>query len=397
MTSLGGTRAGWGTRLVGRPALIGLLLALAGVFWPWLVGAQEGPLRLLGQFTFESRRTFGDTTVGGLSGLAYDAKRGVYYAVSDDRGELQAPRFYTLEIDVDASGIRDVRVVGVTFLDSDQATPGVQPYARGDSDLEDIELLADDTLLIASERDRENKPWIRRFALDGSLLGELPMPTAFVPVAETGPDGRPRTVRGVRTNQAIEGMALPPSQDTLYLVNEEALAQDGPVSTAENGTLVRIVRMDLSAKAPHPTAEYVYPVEPVFAVSTDPNVPADNGVSAMLWAHEVLPAYDLLLLERAFAAGAGNDVNIYGVSLGDATDVRDVDALPSPFTGQLARKTLLANVTAAGVKPDNLEALALGPVLPNGHQTLLVMSDDNFSALGSPQVNQFVLFEIVPP
>ena len=41
--------------------------------------------------------------------------------------------------------------------------------------------------------------------------------------------------------------------------------------------------------------------------------------------------------------------------------------------------------------------LALGPTLPNGHPTLLVMSDDNFSAAGSPQINQFLLFEIDAP
>ena len=141
-----------------RPMLIGLILALAAVFWPWTVGAQPPTVRLLGQHTFESRRTFQDTTIGGLSGLAYDAKRGVYYAVSDDRGENQPPRFYTLQIDLDESGITDVRFVGVTFLDGDAGTPGIQPIERGDSDMEDIQLLPDDTLLISSERDRENRP-----------------------------------------------------------------------------------------------------------------------------------------------------------------------------------------------------------------------------------------------
>ena len=89
-----------------RPAVIGLMLALAAVFWPWSIGAQPQPsqIRLLGQFSFESRRTFQDTTVGGLSGLAYDAKRGVYSAVSDDRGENQPPRFYTLAIDTGPDG-----------------------------------------------------------------------------------------------------------------------------------------------------------------------------------------------------------------------------------------------------------------------------------------------------
>src|SRR5215213_8065226 len=136
-------------RSMRRQVLIGLILALAAVFWPWTVGAQQPTVRLLGQFTYPSKSTVQDTTVGGLSGLTYDAKRGVYYAVSDDRGENQASRFYTLQIDLDETGLKDVRVVGVTFLDSDASTPGVQPIERGDSDMEDIQLLTDDTLLIS--------------------------------------------------------------------------------------------------------------------------------------------------------------------------------------------------------------------------------------------------------
>ncbi len=402
-----------------RPAFFGLILALAAIFWPWELGAQEGPLRLLGQLTFESRRTFQDpatgqdTTVGGLSGLAYDAKRNVYYAVSDDRGENQPARFYTLAIDLDpdvasgssstsdASGIKDVRVLGVTFFDADAATPGIQPIERGDSDLEDLQLLADDTLLVSSERDRNNRPWVRHFNLDGTLLGELPIPDRYMSTFEPGPDGRPRVVHGARLNSAFEGMALTPSEQTLFLINEQALAQDGPVNTIDSGSNVRILRMELdgtAALAARPSSEYVYQLDKVFAASTDPNVPADSGVSAALWARSVLPQFDLLLMERAFAAGVGNDVAIYGVNLEDATDVRDLDALPVPFTGRPARKTLLANMTALGVKPDNLEAMALGPRLPNGHATLIVMSDDNFSAAGSsPQVNQLLLFEIDAP
>jgi hypothetical protein len=153
--------------------------------------------------------------------------------------------------------------------------------------------------------------------------------------------------------------------------------------------------MELYGAEARPTAEYVYPVEKAFAASTDPNVPADNGVTSLVWVQHLLAGYDLLVLERAFAAGVGNDVNIYLVQFADATDVRDVEALPSPYTGRTASKTLLANISALGVKPDNLEALALGPRLPNGNLTLIVMADDNFNATGAmPQINQFVALEI---
>lgn len=377
-----------------RITLIGLGLAIAILFWPWEVGAQSGPLRLLGQYSFESKRTFQDTTVGGLSGLTYDAKRGVYYAICDDRGENQAPRFYTLQIDFDGSGIKDVRVVGVTFLDRDAQTPGIQPYERNDTDLEEIILLADDTLLVSSERDKDGKPWVRKFGLDGSLLGELPIPNRFITVTEPGPDGRPRVTRGVRTNVGFEGLAITPSQQTLFVANEEALAQDGPLASTSAGTNIRIFRMELYGAEGRNTAEYVYPVEKVFATPVPADQFGDNGVSAMMWVGDLLPEYDLLVMERSFATGVGNDVNIYGVNLEDATDVRDVDALPNPYNGRFARKTLLVNMASVGVAADNLEGLAVGPRLPNGKPSLIVMSDDNFSAFDPPQVNQFLLFEI---
>jgi hypothetical protein len=380
-----------------RPTLIGLVLAMTAVFWPWTLGAQPGPLRLLGQSSFESKRTFQDTTIGGLSGLTFDAQRGVYYAVCDDRGENQAPRYYTLELDIEPGGIMDVRVVGVTFFDSDAATPGIQPYERNDSDLEDIQLLADGTLLVSSERDRDGKPWVRRFALDGTLLGELPLPNRYITATETGPDGRPRVTRGVRSNLGIEGMALTPSQETLYLANEEALAQDGPIATTQDGTNVRILRLELYGTEGLVTSEYVYSAEKIFATPNPADQFGDNGVSAMLWIRHLLPQYDLLVLERSFATGVGNDVNVYGVVLTDATDVRDVEALPHPYSGRAVRKTLLANMASLGISADNLEALALGPRLPNGKPSLIVMSDDNFSAFEPPQVNQFLLFEIDAP
>jgi hypothetical protein len=379
-----------------RMLTLGTALGLAALLLAWPAHAQSRPLRLLNEYSFEAGRTFQDTTIGGLSGLAYDAGRGVYYAVSDDRGEKQAPRFYTLQIDLDGGGIRDVRFLGVTTLDSDAAAPGIQPYELNDVDPEDVQLRGNE-LLISSERDRNGRPWIRRFALDGSLLGELPLPERFLTVNEPGPDDRPRVVRGVRTNLGHEGMALTPTGLTLFTANEEALAQDGPIATLTAGTNVRVTRWELTGADARPTSEYVYTTERIFAEPRPADQFADNGVSAMLWIRHLLPECDLLVLERSFATGVGNDVSIYGVTLTDATDVAGLDALPSPLGGRVASKTRLANMAELGIAADNLEALALGPRLPNGKPSLLVMSDDNFRAFVPPQVNQFIAFEIDGP
>jgi len=378
-----------------RTLTLGAALALAAALLSWPAAAQTGPLRLLGEYSFEAGRRFQDTTIGGLSGLVYDQPRGVYYAVSDDRGEKQAPRFYTLQIDLDAGGIRDVRFLGVTTLDSDPNAPGVQPYDVNDSDLEDIQLLGDE-LLISSERDKDGRPWIRRFGLDGTLRGSLPVPDRFLTVTQPGEDGRPRIVRGVRSNIGFEGMTLTPSGLTLFTTNEGALAQDGPVASIAAGTNVRLTRWELGSDA-RPTSEYVYATEKIFAAPQPADQFADNGVTALLWVRHLLPDYDMLVMERSFSTGVGNDVSIFGVTLTDATNVSDLDALPSPYAGRTVTKTRLANMAELGIAADNLEGLALGPRLPNGKPSLIVMSDDNFSTFVPPQVNQFILFEVDAP
>jgi 3-phytase len=355
---------------------------LLSLVMPFTALAQgTGPLRVLGELIYPSGTTFQDTTVGGLSGLAYDARRGVYYAVSDDRGEQQAPRFYTLQIDLSGNALRDVRLTGVTTIDSDRGAPGVQPYERNASDLEEVVLLPNGQLVISSERDQNNAPWLRTFNPDGTLTGELTLPDKF----------RPAQGRGVRSNLGFEGMALTPDGATLYVVNEDALAQDGPITTPDAGSQVRILRYDLRGGTWAPGAEYVYRPGPIFARPTEAGAAADNGVSGMVWVRHVLPQYDVIVMERSFVTGRGNDVNLYGVTLAGADNVSSVDALPTPFTGRAVTKTLLLNLTAAGFAPDNLEGIALGPRLPNGRQSLVLMTDDNFNPT---QRSQFVLIEV---
>ena len=358
-----------------------LLLSLALPFTALAQATPTGPLRVVGELIYPGGTTFQGTTVGGLSGLVYDARRGVYYAVSDDRGEQQAPRFYTLQIDVSGGALRAVSPTGVTTIDADRAAPGVQPYERNASDLEEVVLLPNGQLVISSERDQNNAPWLRTFTLDGALTGELPLPDKF----------RPAQGRGVRSNLGFEGMTSTPDGATLYVVNEDALAQDGPITTPDSGSQVRILRYDLRGGAWTPGPEHVYRPGPIFARPAEAGAAADNGVSGMLWVRHVLPQYDLLVMERSFVTGRGNDVNLYGVTLAGADNVASADALPTPFAGRAVTKTLLLNLTAAGFPPDNLEGIALGPRLANGRQSLILMTDDNFNAT---QRNQFVLIEI---
>ena len=381
-------------RLSPRAAWCAPLLSVL-LLVPWPSAAQEQPLRFLGELDIPDKAVEIDgTTVGGLSGLTYDARRGVYYVICDDRGDFGPPRFYTVRIALSTDGIRDVQFVGTTLLDSDAPTPGIQPYEQNDSDTEEILLLPDDTLLISSERDRQNRPWLRRFALDGSLLEDWPIPDVFQPDSMPDAQGRNVQTRGVRSNLGFEGVTLAPDEGALYVMNEEALAQDGPIASPAAGTNDRLLRYGLSSGSPVPGRQQVYRTDPIFATPMPPDQFADNGVSALMFIRHLLPEYDFLAMERSFVTGVGNDVNIYGVRTAGATDVSGMASLPVPFNGATVSKTLLVNMAVLGITADNLEGIAQGPRLADGRIALLVISDDNFS---DTQINQFLLFSVAAP
>jgi 3-phytase len=198
----------------------------------------------------------------------------------------------------------------------------------------------------------------------------------------------------VRSNLGFEGIALTPDGRTLYVANEESLAQDGPIATPGEGTVVRILAYRSGPGGWQPTDEAAYRTEPIFATPDPPTAFGDNGISAMLYSGHLWPDTDLLTMERAFVTGVGNDVRIFGVRLAGAQNTATIPALPSPFTGSLVSRTLLVRMSDVAIAADNLEGLTYGPRLPNGKPTLIVMSDDNFSESQPPQVNQFVLFEL---
>jgi hypothetical protein len=55
------------------------------------------------------------------------------------------------------------------------------------------------------------------------------------------------------------------------------------------------------------------------------------------------------------------------------------------------QKRLLLDLDTLGIELENLEGMTLGPRLADGSQTLVVISDDNFSA---DQKTQVLLFKL---
>ena len=345
-------------------------------------------LRLIGRQMLPQGMPFGGTTVGGLSGIDYDAAADLYYLISDDRSAFAPTRFYTARLRIDANGFDDVALQTVVPLrEADGST-----FAVGAADAEAVRYDPwTKTLVWTSEggHDRQGplQPFARRAALDGLAIGEVPLDPMF----------RFDPLRGPRGNLVFEGATLSPDGRSLWVAMEGPLRQDGALPTFRDGAWSRFSRHDRDAV---PTARGFGPVAAQFAYRIDP-IPGDGAWTALYALNgvaEILAIDDrrLLVLERALVLGAGWRIRLFEADRGDASDVKRLDALPQaddPLPFVPMTKRLVLDFDTLGIRIDNLEGLCFGPTLANGHRTLVFVSDDNFNP---GQVTQFLAFEILP-
>ncbi len=340
-------------------------------------------LDFLGKVTFPTGFTFANTEVGGISSLTYDAANNLFYALSDDRSSVNDARFYTLDIDLSDGSLDegDVEFSGVTTLLNVEESP----FSTSSLDPEGIALTSEGTLFISSEGDANNlvDPFIGEFSLDGQIFDELTIPDKFLPTADKS--------SGIQNNQAFESLTITPDQKYLFTANENALLQDGESSSLESGSLVRILQYDRATE--EVIGEFLYETD---AIPVPPNPAdgfADNGLVELV---AIDNTGTLLALERSFAEGVGNSIRLYQVNLQGATDVSGVDGLLNEAgeitdVDAIAQKKLLLDFSDLGITLDNSEAVSFGEKLPDGRQTIIVASDNNFS---ENQSTQFLAFAI---
>jgi hypothetical protein len=347
-----------------------------------------GNLRFIGEQRIALKQQFHDTTLGGLSGIDYDPKTDSWVMESDDRSAVNPARFYTAHLSYDDKQFASVTLTGVNFFrQADGSTyPGTAQFPTLGGEVPDIETIRvdpqDGSIWYGSEGDRKRglDPFIKHANRDGDYLATLPMPAMFKiwPQRELGP----------RDNMSFEGLSFTPDGKSLWVGMETALYQDGPISTPTNGALARMTHMD---RAGHVLGQFIYPIESIPAAPA-PGKFADNGVSEILAIND----HQLFAIERSGVEAADgtfrNFVRLYEMDVSDATDVSHLESIKGAAYVP-ARKRLVLNLNALGLRIDNLEGIAWGPKLPNGHDSLVMVSDDNFNP---KQVTQFLLFDVQP-
>lgn len=330
--------------------------------------AAELGLRFIGQQAIATGTIADSTVVGGLSGIDYDAATGRYVVISDDRARRSPARFYDIALSLSSHGFEGVRFTGVHFM----TQPDGALFAANSIDAESIRF-SGGGLLYASEGNAKSgvAPFVREMQGDGRFIRSFAVPAHYLP----GGNG------GIRNNLAFESLTLSADGHHVLAASEDSLVQDGAATSRRSDGRSRIVSFDRATG--QPIGEYVY------EINSGAGGPA--GLSELL----ALEGSRYLALERSAKPDARgcHSAKLFLIDLAGASNVLDQPSLSGHAYRPVA-KTLLIDLSATGAMLDNIEGMTFGETLENGNRSLILVSDNNFSA---SQVTQFLAFEILPP
>lgn len=348
-------------------------------------------LDFLGEYQLP-KMTFEDTRVGGLSALTYDRKRDRFYALSDDRSQFAPARFYTLKLNLKRSetgeiGLDKVDIEDVTFITDENG----KTFSKGSIDPEGIALSPKNTVYISSEGvpSQGLAPFVREFDLEtGQQKQSLQIPDRYLPNDSTKADEPPR---GLQENLGFESLtfelgslgAATGDPFRLFTATESALLQDSLPPDSEQATRIRLMQYLIGPIArPMVVTEHLYLADP------PPSSARQNGLTDIA---TVDNGGHFLSLERSYGL-LGASAKIYQLATAAATDTSSIPSLKDDISGiESVKKKLVLDLSELGIYLDNLEGMALGPRLPDGTPSLVVVSDDNFS---DTQITQFLLFRL---
>jgi hypothetical protein len=290
-------------------------------------------------------------TVGGLSDIAYDARRHAYVSSVDNH--LSDPSRLWFYRD-----LASPRIVGEPLV---LKQPDGTPYTGVTADNEGLAVLPDGDYLVSSE----TEPSIRVFGRDGVQKSALTVPARFA-VAPAGE---------ATANATLEGLTISPDGRQVVAAMEGTLS--GDVATDGTSTFRRFLVYDRDARGRYDLVRQVgYQVQPGNRIS-EVQLYADGR---------------LVVMEAAFDPAVGNTVQLYAVpGLSRAKDVTSVANL-STRPGLVMRKQLVADVTACPTlgatakQPqtnplmDNYEGMTIRPILGSHVAAISLISDDNFGA-----------------
>ena len=374
--------------------LIGVLMSSCTV-QKTITLTEKSQLKFIGEYDIPYNKNFQKTTIGGLSGIDYDSKHNIYYLISDDRSYINPARFYTAKIYLNEKGhlSNGHGIDSVQFLSVEnllQPDGRVYPNSKQDPfrtpDPEAMRYNPKTKELVwSSEGERIIKkdtavledPSVDIISTNGNYTDSFILPSNMhMQITQNGP----------RQNGVFEGLSFTHNYKKLLVSVEEPLYEDGPrAGLKDSSAWIRIIKYDVKTRRPE--AQYAYQIDPVAYPADPAGAFKINGVPDILAIND----HQLLVVERSFSTGRKpSTIKVYLAEMDAASDISQVSSVKNYLFRPVLKKLLL-NMDELGIYIDNVEGVAQGPRLSNGHQTLIFVSDNNFS---KEEITQLLLFEI---
>ncbi|GAB1855646.1 esterase-like activity of phytase family protein [Flavobacteriaceae bacterium MHTCC 0001] len=337
-------------------------------------------LKYIDEYIIPDATVFNGSIVGGLSGIDY--KNGNWCFISDDANP--PIRFYEADITYNLDGFTNVTINNMVELKDKDGNS----FANGTVDPESIRYTKNGNIIWCSEGQINQgiAPFVRFSDTSGNFIDETQLADKYKISTDNS--------KGPRHNGTFEGLSVAKYKQGYWVAMELPLIQDGEApKITDTESPVRIAYIDKNGNF---GKEFAYELDPVVRQATPTSFTVNGLVEVLEYKKN-----RFLVLERSFSTGfsdGGNDVKIYEVDASNATDISNIPSL-TDATYTTSKKTLLfdlediRSLLADGVI-DNIEGITFGPVLENGHRSLVLVADNNFSAFG-PQLNQFILFEVL--
>ena len=332
-------------------------------------------LMFLDDYIFPANQFFDSTKVGGLSGIDY--YDGNYYLVADDS---KLPRYYKATIEIKKKLIVQIDFVDMVLLRD-------HPYYENQTlDLESIVFDTNNQITMVSEGaiNKNKNPLLFSANYKGEFLFDFELPTNFLVSHE------PKPIH----NKTLEGLSHSFNKDGFWTAFELPLIQDGDEPSYQKANSpIRITYFD--KKTRKATKEFAYQLEPI----TKPYV-GDYNLNGLTDILEFKPNH-FIVIERTYQSEKGtqgNTINLFHAWIEKtSTNTLTINSLKQTDFIPLKKELVFSfdtvkNKLTEGII-DNIEGITLGPILENGNQSIILISDDNFQLFGK-QLNQFLLLEI---
>ncbi len=380
----------------------------------------EISIEFKGEQVFETGKIYKGLKVGGLSELFFDEASGDFFALSDDK---KNHRFYRLALII-KSEKKEAHKINQNIYnnktknshyklinpnndekksqaenshhqfvhqgnDENKKTQSVSfpyrmeikeqillksegyEYLKINMDPEALALHKDNTVFIASEGQQifavHEPTQIFTFSRQGILKEEWPVPSVFWKTEKAQQEDS----FGQQENKGFESLTLDNDSNTLWTATEKPLKQD---LIFEDKAFVRLSAFDIESKKM--LIQYPYALKNT-----------KSGLTAL----QLLKPKVFISLERAYDKQKKvNEVSLFFTDCRQANNVQPYMQLQKKFKACFKKE--LWNSSQSHVPVDNMEALALGSVLPSGKQLMVLASDNNFNE--EQQKTQFLFFEL---